>query len=366
MRSFGIGCFHFGIKSERRSSFSTSEYVHEIERALGVIPSIGEIAVDYDPHFDEEFRVSEELTSLVAGEVFPWVEFLRVEFSLYIPARLQASLLNEEWAPISTGTEKFKVYIVSTFHGPVTLVESVDASEGSGPSYSVRVVREFLAVEFKKVTSWVTFEFMGPSPFHANVFLKDDADQKIQGDLECIDREQRGYDEMIFTYSRERFPEERTAFEFLVSEIENELGLYYEIVREKDKQARSWAAIEERMNWIRESTKGEEMFNIRTKHAIHQSRRILIDSLYEFKATHEVSRSGVQELAESTYVKKTPSYFRKFVENRVSRFPTYPVDALCAWLTHTESRTLKHLEISALFISAVLGGIVGALITALS
>lgn len=367
MKSIGIGCFHFGISCEKGFAFSTRKYVEDVKASLGKISSIGEISIDYEKKFEEAFLVSEKPLGLRCDEIFPRVEFLRIDFTLYIPERIQVSLMNEEWAPERTGTEKFKVYVVSTYYGPVAFIESVDAADGSDPAYSVRVVRTFLANEFERIKTPITFEFMGPSPFHANFNLKSDANEKIVEDLVFEERPIRGYNEILFTYNSSTFSNDDEAFEYFISEIDDEIGLFYEIVRQKNKNMLAWRDIEDRIVTLsKKSEIGASILNFKKRLEIHKARKELIDRLYQFKAESEMSRSDVKEHFESAYGKQLAEYIRRYVEEMASRFPGYPVDAQIEWLVHGESRSLKQLEIGVVFASAVLGGLIGSLITAVA
>ena len=91
-----------------------------------------------------------------------------------------------------------------------------------------------------------------------------------------------------------------------------------------------------------------------------------LDRLYQFKAESEMSRSDVIEHFESAYGKRLAEYIRRYVAEMASNFPGYPVDAQIKWLVHGESHFLNQLEIGVVFASAVLGGLIGSLITALA
>lgn len=367
MKSIGVGCFHFGIAYEKEFIFSTKRYVEDVRAALGKISSVGDISIDYDATFEEEFVVTKKPLELRYGEVFPRVEFLRVYFTVYIPARMQVSVLGEDWAPKRTGTENFKVYVISTYYGPISFVESIDAAKGSDPAYSVRVVRTFLANEFERIKASITFEFMGPSPFHANFYLKSDADEKIAGDLVWAELSKRGYNEIRLTYNLSKFASGDEALGYFISEIDDEIGLFYRIIIEKNKSMFAWDGIEAKIDKLnRDSEPGVSLLNFKRQINLHKLRRGLIDRLYQFKAEGEMSRSRVKDLVESAYGKQLNEYLRKYVEKSVSRFPEYPVSALIEWLTHGESRMLKQLEIGVVLASAVLGGLIGSLITAIA
>ncbi len=279
---------------------------------------------------------------------------------------MQISMLNEEWAARATGTERFKVYIISSFHGPISFVECVSPVDGGSPSYAVRVVREFMRSEFLKIKSPVTFEVLGPSPFHADISLKRELELSETGAFTYVEHVKKGYNEISFSYDPEEFSDDGSALDHLISELSGEVGLFYAVVRERVKQMRGWSAIQEDIELLKGIQESANVsWNPRKKYSVHKLRMSIIDKLYEFKAESEIRQKQVQEWAEVGYGKQLETYLENHVNGRVSTFPTYPIEALCDWLKHNESRSMKQFEMGTVFVSALIGGLVGALITAL-
>ena len=365
MKAIGIGCFHFGIKFSGEHLFSTKEHIEEIRRVIGQIPAVGEISVTYNDKFEDSIKIKDAPAKLNDGTLFPVIMFLNIEFTLYIPSRVQSALVNESWAYKSTGTEKFKIHITDTFYGPVTFVESIDATQHHRPSYAIKVVRRFLESELQKINTSIEFDWMGPSPFHVNLFLKN-ADEKITEDFIWAVEDKRGYDSIFFRYNGEKFADEQEAFKHLIEALERELGLFYAVVREKNAQRRAWEKIQKQLQHLEQMKNAVSgIRGLFHKYAILKKTQKIIDDLYKFKADNELCRHRVEEWIEEFYAKQLAVYLRKYVERRAKGFPHYPMDSICDWLKHVEGRSLKHLEIGTVFVTAVFGVIAGSAITLL-
>ncbi|MEQ1621197.1 MAG: hypothetical protein ABL919_07295 [Methylococcales bacterium] len=366
MKSIGIGCFNFGISKLVSTDIKVSEHVQNIKSSLEKIPSIGEIEIEFDDRFDDLITVPANNIGLKHNLVIPHIEFLRVEFSLHLPTRIQVSVLDESWAYERSGTEDFRVTLVSSFYGPVTFVESVGSAVKNDPSYSVRIVRAFLEAEFKKLEENVTFEYLGPSPFHANLFLTENTEKKGCAMIECEEIHARGYNDIIFKYDPEKFTSEQEIYEYFISEVDGELGLFYEIVRLKNRQNNAWRQISENVQSLKQvELGGLRWWSFLKKYKQLRNQRDIINELYQFKAENEGVRKQVQEWVDDAYSKQLAVYFEDYVRNNEAKFPSYPIDAISEWLRHNEARSIKYIELSIIFISSLFGGVIGSLLTIL-
>jgi hypothetical protein len=96
-----------------------------------------------------------------------------VEFSLFIPHRVQADLFPSGRLP-NTLTEHFRVRVVGTFTGlPIAFVEPDNPTGIPEPSDAVIIVREFLVSQLAMNNSPLTLQILGPSPVHADFYVLD-------------------------------------------------------------------------------------------------------------------------------------------------------------------------------------------------
>ena len=111
-KSFGIGCFHFGLKGELPINFQGTQYLESITRSLNNIPNITNVEVDIENGIHECDQILNELPRLSEGEeYFPNLPDLKISFNLYIPYRIQTELYGVEQRFLNTNTENFKIII---------------------------------------------------------------------------------------------------------------------------------------------------------------------------------------------------------------------------------------------------------------
>jgi hypothetical protein len=365
MKAFGVGCFNFGIRYKSGFLFDTKNHVKNIKQTLEKITAIGELTIDYNEDLEDSEHITEAPTKLSDGGGFPFVDFLRITFGLYIPSRIQSDLIGGTVKYSLYGIERFKVTILSSYYGPVAFVECVDVlSEDYEPSTAVQVVREFLKKEFSKIDSEITFEFIGPSPFHVDFYISNKENEKIINKIELIESEQKSYNKIVFKYNEDIFETEDEALLDIYYELSDELALFYAITRENVIQMRSWNNIEESLEQLNLMNQDQGYYKyLRNKCLASKLRKKIINSLYVFKAENELYQHRVNHWVKEMYDNSVVVYLKKYIETKSGRESHYPVDSVCDWMKHMEDSSMKYFEISATFSSAIIGGIIGSAIT---
>ena len=99
----------------------------------------------------------------------PAYALLSIDFEIYIPQRLQ-NQLTELHEDVPVETETFSVLINYDYEMPFTIVSYDTTEEMPDSSRAVVVIRRYLERQFKD--DFVTFCSLGPSPFHADLLLK--------------------------------------------------------------------------------------------------------------------------------------------------------------------------------------------------
>lgn len=358
--AFGVGCFHFGYRKVSPFEFSTLQYIEDVRAALASLPSLSELAISFDEAFAGSLVVTDELSSLQDGEIFPRVMRLEISFTIFIPHRVQAELFPDEPGAMRTTTETFRIKLKDSYHGPATFVECVDSAEGCSPSDSVRLLRVYLKREFAKLSTPVVFESLGPSPFHANFYLQPSETEDHEILMEEI--KHRGYNDLVFKYSDAASADE--VLEFLYDELSDELGLFYDIqcravrlMRQGDSLTSDWQTLQS----LTESSPA--VYNMRARLRIHRNAQILVSHAYTLQAQFAIEEEQVKRDIASTYEKGTTTYLDAFVRNRSERLPSYPVDSILKWAEHVEGASFKQAEIAAVILSAIGGGVIGSLAT---
>lgn len=361
-RLFGVGCFHFGYRRKLPFEFKTEQYIEELGAALKSLPSIDELVIDHEESFNQSYQVDSEPPTLNSGKgPFPVVTFMTVKFSIYIPFRVQEEVL-ETTGGGHIGTEKFSVLMLDTFYGPVTFIECIEAPADCRSSDAVRLLRLYLQREFKKIKGPICFEYIGPSPFHADFILKGNGDAYGVFASQIVPR--RGYDQVVFECVTSGMPSDDDLAS-LYDELDGEIGLFYSIQGRNVTFMERWTQLIEEWESLREIVEKEvRIFDIPHRMEVHRASKQLISNAYSFGAELDIARQDKDQELASEYDKGTPVYLEKFLRSKAERLPEYPVATVLGWAQHVNEASFKQAEIVAVIFAGLIGGVVGALFTA--
>ncbi|WLH33862.1 hypothetical protein PSH79_18200 [Pseudomonas sp. FP2196] len=363
LRAFGVGCFHFGYNPGVPSKFKKSEYVEAVKVALNSLSSVSELEVKYYEKFDYEYELIESPPELSGGAYSPYVELLVIKFDLYIPRRVQAEVISEPEDYLRSGVEHFKVQMLNKYYGPLVFVESV-GSKNDSPSQSVRVLREFLEREFKRVSNGVTFECIGPSPFHGDFFVKGDVENG--GDVALEVNVEKGYDKFVFAVSNGSSSPSDREMSMVYRLIDDEMSLFYELQRARVRMGKKWRDITTAWSALKKAVDADfSIFRVLERFKIHTGSKQLISDAYSLRVEFELQQQQNNSLLKSTYGKGVSRYFERYLVGRDEQSPDYPIESILSWAQHVNQASFKSAEIVAVISSAIFGGVIGALLTKL-
>jgi hypothetical protein len=368
--AFALGCFHFGMKKIYPTVMLGSDYIRELRKILESIPNVSNIEIIASDDF-ENLKI-DSLTSITdGGSFFPPASFdLEIHFDIYIPERLQ----NELWKGASDdlSTEKFQIHIMDSYNFPVTIIELIDANSNCKPSIAVIVIREFLKQQFEeKKFEYIRFSFLGPSPFHADFFLHENNKHKSDIDFDLngfsIDyTPQPGYDTFTIFYTNSLYPNIKEAKEALFLELSDDAGSFYSIIQCNLLQINEWEKLEDLINILIEKSKLTRLKAIWYKafYLYGQVQEIVI-ALSEFESSRIWSSFYIKkDYQQLLNIGKKP-YLDKFLQEAMSEFPDYPVEQIKGIIDLLENRRSKTIDNFIIVVAALIGGIIGALITIL-
>lgn len=358
--AFGVGCFHFGYCGEIPFKFETSRYVDDLKRALHSLPSLSNLEVSFEETLAQSATISEAPGRLRDGELFPYVSFLSISFRLFIPLRLQDELFPDEIMSSQTTTQNFNVSIRHGYHGPIAFIECADVGDQCSPSSSVRLLREYLKREFAKLSTPVSFEFIGPSPFHAN-FFTEEAD--LSGDeVVLVEVKNRGYNDLVFQHKKR--DSSREVLDFIYDELCHELDLYYDIQRRAVRMMRKGNALVQEWQALQAlSETNIRAWNLKARLSLHRGARQLVSRSYTLQAELDMEEKQVSRDIAETYGNGVDVYMEAAVRRLGSGLPIFPVETILRWAQHLEEGSFKQAEIAAVMLSAIGGGVVGSLVT---
>lgn len=363
MKKFGAACFNFSLKKIPGKTITVKEYIQEIEVSLNKINNVSNVSIDcLDADRDENISLDDAYgyKDHCFG-AYPQVSFLKVVFDVYLPYRVQAEVTNGSEFALRTKSENFRIYIFEYFYGMVSYVEIVNCKEDSSGTDAVRIIREFLKSEFNRLDTFIIFDCLGPSPFHADFRLipKRDVD-KIT--MERINR--KGYDELLFSYDSCFYSNDEDALSYLFDELSYELSYFYSLVSIRVKFMYDWASIGSDLDsvFLLEKNKSGIFLFFRRKKSIND----ILKKIWVFKS-EVMSFSGNEKREYDDIYKRREVFFLKdFVDEEIDGKYTYPVSDAKDLVDFFENKNSKSVELFITFITAIFGAVVGAAVTYLS
>jgi hypothetical protein len=364
--AFGIGCFHFGVSRRPPFRFTIHDYIQDVRLALENVPTVNDVYIE-SMDKDQVITMEDgELPRLSEGDgIFPGLYHLEMQFDVYLPFRVQAEL-TDDYAPDETCSERFRVYMRYTYHGPVAFVQVLEPSHRPSPSAAVRVVREFLARELGDDRQPVIFESLGPSPFHADCYLNA-VSQETNGERPVLDttiRQQKGYDAIHFTLHPHEITETDELLETVIERLADELILYYAIETYRVRSMNEWEQLEELFDQL---TRFSSQLSLgrRLVGLLGWSRQLnkLYSLLVQFEISQLFARRSLEREVRDLYKTEEPRYLRPYMDEAVKDLDVYPTAQVGRMADFLEKRRQKTLELFIVFLSALIGGIVGSLMT---
>ncbi len=298
-----------------------------------------------------------------------------IEFEVYIPFRIQKQLLKrgvELLLPLETYTERFKFLLHYASYFPVTFIEPVNSSQESTPSQAVKIVREFLEQEFKNSKSdYIQFECLGPSPFHADFYIQPGETK----DVNNVDWRfkvkicpKKGYDEIVFYFNPGIFTkaeEAKRAIEIEVK-IQEELGFFYNIVQREVVKNHDWIKIQKLIGDLVSIHQLTGVKGFLKKFVLLKRINDAFTSITVFEIDKIFSNYVQQKDYRYIYSeKKIETYFQSYIDKEIKKQFVCPTKQPFQLISFFEGRRIKGIENFMILISAIMGGVIGSLLTIL-
>lgn len=372
--AFAFGCFHFGLKETAHSSLNIQGFIAEVQDALRSVPNVDNVRVDCDSDaYNRVVRLSGKVLSLRGGDrPYPYLPRGHISFDLLIPQGAQREILrggrNTSRDPL-TFTERFRVEIHYRYHFPIAVFRAIEPTSEPDPSDAIIIIRKLLEREFKRQQqSHIDFQFLGPSPLHANFYLtaspeySETSSQTFNLDIE----HRRGYDRYYFYYNASAHDSTEDAARRLLLDLFSELDLYYLIVSIENKKIHTWAEINKLSQSLTElyQRRGLKGFLTQT----FKSTGLVNDTfvaLADFES-QAIFRDGmVRNSYRNVYSSDSGSYLREIVDREMEERTSYPTEQVRSLLQLFETRRLNALELRTVLISAISGGVFGGVVSGL-
>jgi hypothetical protein len=288
----------------------------------------------------------------------PIGDFWRVEFDVHILKRLHKDLVDEY---ISLGSEAFRVRIQSAYYSPVTFVVTSDLEDD--PSDAVRLVREFLSRELGHHPI-VPFQYLGPSPYHMDCFLKPAPPNTLPVAWACALEPSTAYDRATFTYNPDFYETEDDLFEDIFHATAEEICLQYYATQLDLRRSRQWDRVAGAINRVRElgsaqGWRGRLRWFLRSGLQLEQA---FID-LADFEMADIGDRQDLDRGYRSIYDGRGRTFFQAHADEALKGRYVFPTKQAADLLALVERRQSRRSDWIALVIASLAGGAVGGLIT---
>jgi len=347
---FSVGCLYFGVRAKEIHGWE--EHVTEM---LNRLPRVSDINVSAD--------VARGWKT-IGGITFPIEGY--VDFKLTIPLPLQRQLLTRVLSEHSKSysIETYRVIMFYEYHGPVAFVIIDDSSaELWDSSDSTVIVREYLKKELPANPDSVKFGFVGPSPFHGDFAVE----LNEQAEPVLFERTaSRAYDDFVFNCSASVFTSAADAAEHVFSEIKDELSFYYYLMDRRNERLRDAGEVNELTGDLVSiyEKKGMRAWARRLFTSSSKTRHLALKALTaEYDAKVKASEDARKK--DEIYSSDVIPYFSDEIANVMLEDYSGVISGAREAASLLSEVRARQVEITSLFMSAVAGGVAGALISLL-
>lgn len=358
--AIGFGCFWFGVTADAPESFTGSDYLDEIQAALGQVSAIEDVEVEVGSAFREATFSRPDTHHHIAGGVglFPPMQFGELRFRLVIPQRVQRDITGVG----SASTERFQVTITPAYRVAAAMVECLDSPQEDDPSGAVQIVRELLMIELGRLSSpWVEFQFLGPSPAHVDVHLHANT-STASGDEEftLMTSTQPAYRRLSYSYDLGAYPSATEAAAGFFAAVHSELDLLYLAKQIYLVSAEQWSQIQ---GLVASTVKAQRSTGVKAFAARTFGARQMDNAriaLAEFELDYLGLSALLRSDANTTYAAGTTTYLGDYVNPDLDDLREFPVSQVGELLGILEHRRLTDRELFIVAIASTLGGVAGA------
>jgi hypothetical protein len=230
-------------------------------------------------------------------------------------------------------------------------------------------VREFLETHLPvDDPSFIQFDWLGPSPFHAEfevIPVLENA-EKLDDVLVAEVSQRRGYDLVQFYYDPQYFPDSVEAVSDTVHELEDEVGLFYRTVHARHREMISWEEVSEAFGELVEM---HESRGLRSgiRRLLRSSRAVqdVIFGLTQYESIRLGNQAAYDRTVRNLRRGRVSLHLEYLISREVSDRFEFPVTQVREMVNLLESRRSKAFENLIILIASLIGGAIGALITLL-
>lgn len=362
MEAVGLSCWWFASRGgkDEFEKFDPKGHIAEIKAALESVDSLSNVKVQGDEHTiaglwayndDDEYY-----------NFFPLFASLIIAFDLFLPKRVQEKYNAFEIS--LDNVETFHIKLICKGVMPVAYIHySVQGAEPQvddySPSRGAMIVRKYLEDKLGSHPK-IEFQSLGPSPFHADVFLA----EAVQGEkVEPKDLSTTsGYRTFYFPSASGRSSGQIAEF---IDRYHATIAAFYTVVRNRNYRNRlSQAVTDGAMDLLQPPITSGRWATFQYWRAFRQR----IDDVFEALLQEKINR--VRQIRLTTEIEvddekiERESLFYPFVQRELRQSGVLPDEDIRELLVMLEDRRRGYFENAATLFSGLAGGILGALLGA--
>lgn len=376
--SFAIGCFMFETPDadlltldNPSGTYRIQDWAADVKKALESIPSVDNIEIvapttthggiqhpGYLPATEDQGDKYHN-----GGPFTPHPGNGRVSFRVSIPKHVQDQVT---YKPFGMASTKFAVEISFNALFPVTFIV-MDQPEDQ-PAHAVVVVREFLRAEFRQradKVGGVRFACLGPSPMWVDCWAAVGDETSAPSDqVTAYHVASEGYDEFTFKAGA---PDVWQAYELVKREVENEVGLFYSLIADRNLLNEQNAFIDAQLSALvaLQESSGLRAWFRRLRLSGRDSTSLSLQVLEAQRFASSFLSSYREEL-ENHYVLHPLAPFRGLIERELARQVADRRDEVREMVAILSASHAHSVQVVSVVASSLGGGIVGAAIAALA
>ncbi|MGN6146980.1 MAG: hypothetical protein ACTHPD_00420 [Rhizomicrobium sp.] len=361
MKAIGIGCYWFANKKYRSGEFegfSFEEYIRQLHSALERVDNVSNVEID----LDENFLSGPLLTFSDRDENFlPMFSAGSVSFDIFMPARLQEKYAFE--LAVGNGIENFHVDVRYLYDTPVAFISFDLPAEPKdwrdlSPSFAVAFIREHLKAKLSHDPN-IELGFLGPSPLHADIFLKHTDRPLTEPHAEDISADPDSYRTFLFHVPKD----DQNLLQTFEDLYENVLATFYRVALFRSELIRLRDAIIETTQSLFQSNRAKGLVG-----TIREYSKIgrVIDSAFELVLEERLCRVYMTEFVEErrTQSLQEKNIFYPMVMREVNDITQTPLEDVKEILRMVEERRQQYFGNFSTMIAGIAGGLIGAIIGA--
>lgn len=358
MIAFGIGSLWFGIKGDQ--VHVGESHLEQIKRSLEAIPNLTDVAINFPGLLSwglaEIGETDEDLRP-----IYPGVE---IRFGVYLPTKIQHQLM-----PVLTSLtmeEHFDVTIRYGYRGSIAFVCYDDPERVSNPSHGIVVVRKYLEQQFESNANGVTFETLGPSPYHCDFWLG--GGEQEQADVFLVKNEpsRQGYGECEMLYSPKHFESQKAAWDGVMDHVQESAEIYYGAVVARNTVMHKTSDVFTHLEDLLALQRRKGWFSgvVRFLKSPRANKDLLI-SLLEAETARLSGIKYLDEALRSGEPRDGLPFFQAAREQFQTGSRELPVGQISETVRLFEGRNLSNLGSVAVLVAGLFGGAIGALVASL-